>query len=74
MIDASYDTTATLNNTTILDEYKKVGINLVMPDRKEKVVDRIIKTRNNLYRLRVGSNCDDFISAILNSRYPTIVE
>ena len=70
-ISDPYDTNATLNNTTIFDEYRKVGINLVMP----KIVgtkEQVMNTRTNLYRIRYGANSTDFASAILNARYPTV--
>lgn len=62
-----------MGNSTILDDYKKVGINLFMPDERDKV-EQIMKTRTNLYRVRYNDNCLDFASALLNARYPEVKE
>lgn len=57
------------DGTVIANEYRKVGINLVIP----KIINtkaQIMQTRSNLYRLRYNDNCLDFASAIMNARYP----
>ena len=64
-----YDTKSALWNSTILDDYKKVWINLFLPEERRKT-EQILKTRTNIYRIRYNDNCKDFASAILNSKYP----
>ena len=64
-----YDTKSMLGSSTILDDYKKAGINLFLPQERSKK-EQIMKTRTNIYRLRYNQNCLDFASAILNARYP----
>lgn len=64
-----YDTKSALGNSTILDDYRKVGINLMLPQERKKE-EQILKTRTNLYRIRYNENCLDFASAIANARYP----
>ena len=64
-----YDTTVAMWNSTILDDYMKVGINLMIPEERDKQ-EQILKTRSNLYRIRYNDNCLDLASAILNARYP----
>lgn len=65
-----YDTMSAMGNSTILDDYKKVWINVFIPEERNKE-RQISKTRTNLYRVRYNDNCFDFASAIMNSRYPT---
>jgi len=64
-----YDTKSAMGNSTILDDYRKVGINLMLPQERSKE-EQILKTRTNLYRIRYNDNCLDFASAIMNARYP----
>jgi hypothetical protein len=64
-----YDTKSALGNSTILDDYRKVGINLMLPQERNKE-EQILKTRTNLYRIRYNENCLDFASCISNARYP----
>jgi len=64
-----YDTKSAMGNSTILDDYRKVGINLMLPQERSKE-EQILKTRTNLYRIRYNENCLDFASAISNARYP----
>jgi len=64
-----YDTKQAMGNSTILDDYKKVGINLMIPEERRKE-EQILKTRTNLYKVRYNDNCLDMASAILNARYP----
>ena len=68
-ISDPYDTKSAMGNSTILDDYKKVGINLFLPEERSKE-EQILKTRTNIYRIRYSDNCRDFASAMLNSRYP----
>lgn len=68
-ISDPYDTKSAMGNSTILDDYRKVGIHLMQPQEKKKE-EQILKTRTNLYRIRYNKNCEDFASAILNARYP----
>ena len=65
-----YDTKSALGSSTILDDYRKVGINLMLPQERDKK-EQILKTRTNIYKIRYNNNCLDFASAILNARYPT---
>ena len=58
-----------MGNSTILDDYRKLGINLMLPQERSKQ-EQILKTRTNLYKIRYNDNCLDFASAILNARYP----
>jgi len=58
-----------MGNSTILDDYRKVGINLMLPQERKKE-EQILKTRTHLYRIRYNDNCLDFASAIMNARYP----
>lgn len=64
-----YDTKSAMWNSTILYDYKKVWINLMLPSERRKK-EQILKTRTNMYRLRYSNNCLDFASAIMNSKYP----
>lgn len=64
-----YDTKSAMGNSTILEDYRKVGINLMIPQERKKE-EQILKTRTNLYRIRYNENCLDFASAIMNARYP----
>lgn len=64
-----YDTKSAMGNSTILDDYRSVGIHLVLPAERNKQ-EQILKTKKNLYRIRYNSNCLDMATAILNARYP----
>ena len=64
-----YDTHSTLNQSTIYDEYKKLGIYLNTPQERGKK-EQIMKTRSNIYRIRWNENCQEFANAIMNARYP----
>jgi hypothetical protein len=68
-ISDPYDTKSAMGNSTILEDYRKVGINLMLPEERKKE-EQILKTRTNLYRIRYNDNCLDFASCILNARYP----
>jgi len=68
-ISDPYDTKSAMWNSTILDDYRKVWINLMLPQERKKE-EQILKTRTNLYRIRYNDNCLDFASAISNARYP----
>ena len=68
-ISDPYDTKVAMGNSTILNDYKKVWINLMIPKERSKV-EQIMKTRANIYRIRYNDHCLDFASAILNARYP----
>jgi hypothetical protein len=68
-ISDPYDTKSAMWNSTILDDYRKVWINLMLPQQRNKQ-EQILKTRTNLYRIRYNDNCLDFATAILNARYP----
>lgn len=64
-----YDTKTAMGNSTILDDYRKVGINLMVPQERSKE-EQILKTRTNLYRIRYNDNCIAFANFILNAKYP----
>ena len=64
-----YDTKSAMWNSTILDDYRSVGIHLVLPMERNKQ-EQILKTKKNLYRIRYSNNCLDMATAILNARYP----
>lgn len=64
-----YDTKSAMGNSTILDDYRKVGINLMIPEERSKQ-EQILKTRTNLYRIRYNDICKPFANFILNARYP----
>lgn len=68
-ISDPYDTKSALWNSTILDDYRSVWINLMLPEDRDKK-SQILKTRTNMYRIRYNENCLDFASAILNAKYP----
>lgn len=68
-ISDPYDTKQAMWNSTILDDFRKVGIYLVQPQNRNKQ-EQILKTRTNLYRFRYNDNCLEFATAILNARYP----
>jgi len=68
-----YDTMSAMGNSTILEDYRKVGINLFIPNERNKE-RQISKTRTNIYRVRYNDYCLDFASAIMNSRYPEVRE
>jgi len=68
-ISDPYDTKSAMWNSTILNDYRKVGINLMLPQERKKS-EQILKTRTNIYRIRYNNNCLDFANAILNARYP----
>jgi hypothetical protein len=64
-----YDTHSTLNQSTIWEEYQKVGIYLNTPANKNKQ-DQIMKLRSNVYRLKIGGNATDLANCLMQSRYP----
>ena len=64
-----YDTKSAMWNSTILDDYRKVGINLMLPWERKKV-EQIQKTRSNIYRLRYDHKAVPFADAVMNSTYP----
>ena len=68
-ISDPYDTKVAMGNSTILDDYRKVGINLMLPQERKKE-EQILKTRTNLYRVRYNDNCIAFWNFILNAKYP----
>lgn len=68
-ISDPYDTKSSLWSSTILDDYKKVWINLMLPQERKKT-EQILKTRTNIHRIRYNDNCLDFASAIMNAKYP----
>lgn len=68
-IDDPYDTKSALWSSTILDDYRKRWINLMIPQERRKS-EQILKARTNIYRVRYNENCLDFASAIMNARYP----
>ena len=68
-----YDTMSAMGNSTLLEDYRKVGINLFIPNERNKE-RQISKTRTNIYRVRYNDYCLDFASAIMNSRYPEVRE
>jgi len=45
----------------------------MLPEERSKQ-EQILKTRTNIYRIRYNEYCQDFASAILNARYPTLKE
>lgn len=68
-IDDPYDTHATLNQSTIYQEYRKVWIYLNTPRERSKV-QQIAKSKSNIYKIRYNDYCLDAASAIMNARYP----
>ena len=71
-----YDTKATMNDTTIYNEYRKVGIHLNTPIIERwlhwNLVEQIRITTNLVNRMKVHERCkQDFVSAIQNARYPS---
>ncbi len=68
-ISDPYDTKVAMWNSTILDDYKKVWINLFLPRERNKE-EQIMKTRKNIYKIRYNNNCLDFASSLMNARYP----
>ena len=64
-----YDTNSTLNQSTIWEEYQKVGIYLNTPANKRKE-EQIMKLRSNIYRIRIGDNATDLANCLMQSRYP----
>lgn len=64
-----YDTKSALWNSTILDDYRKVGINLLLPQERKKE-EQIMKTKTNMYRIRYSEHCLDFASCMMNAKYP----
>lgn len=68
-ISDPYDTKSAMGNSTILDDYRKIGINLMLPQERSKQ-EQILKTRTNIYRIRYNEKCRDFANFILNARYP----
>lgn len=73
-----YDTNSTWNNTSIAEEYKKVGIILTVPNIIKgidgNIPEQIRLTTQNLSRVKVNARCTDFISAMQNARYPETKE
>lgn len=69
-ISDPYDTLSAMGNSTILDDYKKMWINLMIPNERSKQ-EQILKTRTNIYKFRYNSNCGEVANAMLNARYPT---
>jgi len=74
-----YDSNTTIRNIhntqwiVISEEYRKMWIYLNTPERID-VKTRIMNTRANIYRIRVHERCQDFVSSILNARYPKVAE
>lgn len=68
-ISDPYDTRVAMWNSIILEDFRKVWINLMTPFALDKT-EQILTTRTNLYRIRYNENCLDFASAIMNARYP----
>lgn len=72
-ISDPYDTKQAMWNSTILDDYKKVWINLSLPQNRNKK-EQINNTKTNIYKIRYNENCIDMASAIMNATYPEIKE
>lgn len=68
-ISDPYDTKVALWNSTILEDFRKVGINLQLPQERRKS-EQILITRTNLYKVRYNDYCLDWASSMMNSRYP----
>ncbi len=68
-ISDPYDTHVAMWNSIIVEDFRKVGINLLTPQMLDKT-EQILTTRTNIYRIRYNDNCLDFASAIMNARYP----
>ena len=68
-ISDPYDTKSAMWNSTILEDFRKVWINLLLPQERNKT-EQILTTRTNIYRIRYNEKCHDFASAIMNARYP----
>ena len=68
-ISDPYDTKVAMWNSIILEDFRKVWINLLTPSMLDKQ-EQILTTRTNLYRIRYNENCLDFASSIMNARYP----
>ncbi len=68
-VDDPYDTHSKLNQSTIYEEYRKVGIYLNTPMERSKK-QQIQKTSWNIYKIRYNENCLDAASAIMNAKYP----
>lgn len=68
-ISDPYDTAVAMWNSTILEDFRKVWINLQMPQERDKI-EQILVARTNIYRIRYNENCLDFASSIMNARYP----
>ena len=64
-----YDTHSTLNQSTIYEEYRKVGIYLNTPQNRNKK-EQIMMTRSNIHTTRYNENCLKFADAMMNARYP----
>jgi hypothetical protein len=73
-----HDTMAKWNDSSIYEEYRKAGIYLTRPaisGTKDILGEQIRQTTMALKRLDVNqSTCEDFISAIQNSKYPDKAE
>lgn len=72
-----YDTHSKVVNShhpdwiVIYNEYARVWIHLNTPNTKDNPkTTQILRTRNEIGRLRVNERCMDFISAIQNAIYP----
>ena len=68
-----YDTYATLNTSTIAQEYSKAGIYLNTPTERKKD-HQILATRSNIHRARLSDRAIDLANALANSRYPERTE
>jgi len=64
-----YDTGATLNESTIYQEYKKVGIHLNIPKERSKK-SQINLLRSNIHRLRFSNNAEALLWNLMNAHYP----
>lgn len=64
-----YDTHSTVNDATIYEKYKDVGIYLRVPAERNKE-HQIMHTKANVYRIRYNDKCQDYASALMNARYP----
>ena len=68
-ISDPYDTKVAMGNSTILEDFRKEGINLMIPQERNKQ-EQVMTTRTNLYKIRYNENCLDWASAMMNSKYP----
>jgi len=72
-ISDPHDYKTTLNESTISQEYEKVGIVLNAPKMRRNLRDQILITRNNLHRIRIKEGNDAFVDCIMNAHYPRSV-